>query len=180
MKFFINLCIPSLHNFHFLEMNRENQVLNRKNSADLRLFSSFLLPVQIQWRFIIKIRISQLRSLSLQLHTTIQPRCQSISKNTSLSLSYRRVRYNTYNIIFTILNVKLQLNINQSLEVLYAPTNRCTRSLAWFHFPYKRNFLLMQHVTFHFIIKLWKTSHTPILYFTHIKLVSEVKVSKVY
>ena len=33
---------------------------------------------------------------------------------------------------------------------------------------------------FHFIIKLWKTSHTPILYFTHIKLVSEVKVSKVY
>ena len=156
MKFSVNLFIPSLHNFQFLEMNRENQVLNRKNSADLWLFSSFLLLVQNSMAIHHK---DKNLSIEISIFTTSHydpARCQSISKNASISLSYRRVRYNTYNIIFTILNVKLQFNINQSLEVLHAPTNRCTRSLAWFHFPYKRNFLLMQHVTFSFYNKTLK------------------------
>ena len=182
MKFFLISCIPSLQNFHFLEMNRENQVLNRINSADLWVFSSFLLSVQIQWRVTVKIRISQLRSLSLQLHTTIQPDVNQI----------RRIRLSLFpmggwdiirKIQFKSLYAEILQIINHGLEVLYAPILQHSNARDYSRASYSNikgilsSWKLSQ---FHFIIKLWKTSHTPILYFTHIKLVSEVKVSKVY
>ena len=110
MKFSVNLFIPSLHNFQFLEMNRENQVLNRKNSADLWLFSSFFIICSNSMAIHHK---DKNLSIEISIFTTshYDPAKMPIKfeEYVSLSLSYRRVRYNTYKHHFH--NIKRQITI---------------------------------------------------------------------
>ena len=110
-------------------------------------------------------------------------RCQSNSKNTSLSFFHMGGWDIIRKIQFKSLYAEILQIINHGLEVLYAPIlqHSNARDYSRASFSNIKGILSSWKLSqFHFIIKLWKTSHTPILYFTHIKLVSEVKISKVY